>query len=215
MPVATADLIAAWPDVKDSCARFFGTCLRAARPDLKSDARVLEIGCCEYDWLTPAAAAWPEMTVTGIDWRPRKRIPPAGRALQGDVMTHDFAPASFDWIVSISAIEHIGLGHYSHDPVREDGDTVTLARAWEWLAPGGWLYFDVPYNPARYEVVRTSHRIYDDAAVEARLAQGLPWRRHFLGIAGLHDTHQLIAPRPMKGGEHFDYIGFWWQKPGA
>lgn len=209
------DVITAWPaKVGDSCGQFFGTCLRAAAPALRPDARVLEIGCCEYDWLKTATTVWPEMRFTGIDWRHYKRAS-AASVIQGDVMVRDFAPAAFDWIVSISAIEHVGLGHYAKDPAREDGDSVTLRRAWGWLAPGGWLAFDVPYNPVAYQVVGTSHRIYDDAAIEARLAQGLPWVRHWSGVAGKGDTHQLIAPRPKQGGEDFDYIGFWWQKPGA
>ena len=212
MGAVTVSIADAWPTVSDSCGRFFGTCLRTFRPDLAPDARVLEIGACEYDWLTPAHAAWPAMTLTGLDWRPRKRPGPF-TFVQGDVMVHPFEPASFDWVVSISAIEHIGLGHYQKDPAREDGDTRALALAFEWLRPGGWLYFDVPYNPGGYQVVGTSHRIYDDAAVASRLVHGLPWRLAWSGVASIKDTHQLIAPRPKKGGEDFDYIGFWWQKP--
>lgn len=215
MGTATVSIADAWPDVKDSCGRFFGTCLRAFRPDLPADATALEIGCCEWDFLSQATAAWPAMQWTGIDWRFYKRQPPRTAIVRGDVMTHDFAPASFDWVVSISALEHVGLGHYDHDPKREDGDTVAIARAWEWLKPGGWLTFDVPYNPERFQVVGSSHRIYDDAAILDRLVAGRPWRLAWSGIAGRDDTHRLIAPRPKTGGEDFDYIGFWWQKPGA
>lgn len=205
--------ISAYPaKVKDSCGQFFSTCLRTFAPRIPATARVLEIGCAEFNWLTGAAEAWPEMTFTGIDWRGMKHAG-AATVIKGDVMTHAFPPASFDWIVSISAIEHVGLGHYSADPRREDGDTVAMTRAYDWLTPGGWLYFDVPYNPAKYEVVRTSHRVYDDAAVVDRLIAGKPWRLAWSGVAGKGDTHQLIAPRPLQGGEHFDYIGFWWQKP--
>jgi SAM-dependent methyltransferase len=204
----------AWPDVGDSCGKFFGTCLKAFRPDLRADASVLEIGCCEFDWLKHASQAWPAMTLTGIDWRTYKRKE-RYEVIKGDVMTHDFQPASFDWIVSVSAIEHIGLGHYEKDPKRDDGDTRAITRAWDWLKPGGWLSFDVPYNPERYEVVGTSHRIYDDDAIHERLVHGLPWRMAWSGIAAPKDTHALIPPRPRRGGEEFDYIGFWWQKPGV
>jgi SAM-dependent methyltransferase len=212
VPVAQ-EVVAAWPaKVGDSCGQFFGTCLHAFSPELPANANVLEIGCCEYDWLDQATKTWPEMSFTGIDWRTYKR---ASRAvvIKGDVMTQPFPAESFDWIVSISAIEHVGLGHYSRDPVDPDGDSIAIRRAFDWLKPGGWLSFDVPYNPTAYQVVGTSHRIYDDAAVESRLVQGLPWRLAWSGVAGTGDTHQLIAPRPKKGGEDFDYIGFWWQKP--
>lgn len=212
MAVATS-IATAWPaTVHDSCGQFFGTSLRACDPPIRPDARVLEIGCCEYDWLSAATVAWPEMTFTGIDWRRYTRQTRA-TVVQGDVRVHPFTEP-FDWIVSISAIEHIGLGHYAKDPVDPNGDTATLERCWQWLAPGGWLYFDVPYNPSGYEVVGTSHRIYDDAAIVDRLLHGRPWRLAWSGVAGIHDTHQLIAPRPRSGGQEFDYIGFWWQKPG-
>lgn len=213
--VTDAASLSAYPEkVGDSCGQFFSTCLRAFAPRIPANAHVLEIGCAEFNWLAGASSAWPDMTFTGIDWRGVKS---PGRAIviKGDVMVHEFQPASFDWIVSISALEHVGLGHYSADPKHPDGDTIALARAYDWLKPGGWLYFDVPYNPAGYEVVSTSHRVYDDAAILDRLVAGKPWTRAWSGIAGAGDTRQLIAPRPMRGGQHFDYIGFWWQKPGG
>jgi len=214
MTVGTPSVDGAWPQtVADGCGQFFGTALRAAAPTLRPTARVLEIGCCEYDWLKSATSIWPAMSFTGIDWRHYKRASPA-TLIQGDVMTQHFAPGSFDWIVSISAIEHIGLGHYAKDPVDVDGDVKTLARCWDWLAPGGWLYFDVPYNPGRYQVVGTSHRIYDEAALASRLRQGHPWREHWGGIVGKDDTSTLLSVTPQKtGGEDFYYIGLWWQKP--
>lgn len=216
MPVAVDTIAAAWPEkTQDSCADFFGTALRAAQPPIPANARVLEIGCAEYDWLTPAAKAWPEMAFTGIDWRTRKKAEHAV-VIQGDVRTQTFAPATFDWIVSISAIEHIGLGHYGHDPLDTDGDRVTLAKCWDWLVPGGWLYFDVPYNPGRYQVVGTSHRIYDQVTCDTRLRQGRAWHERWSGIVENGDTRTLLSVTPQKrGGEDFYYIGFWWQKPGA
>lgn len=206
--------LSAYPEkIGDSCGQFFATCLRTYAPRIPAEAHVLEIGCAEFDWLKGATTAWPEMTFTGIDWRGRKKPCDYATIIQGDVMAHDFAPASFDWIVSISALEHIGLGHYNHDPKAEDGDSRTVRRVYDWLTPGGWFYFDVPYNLAAYQVVGSSHRIYDDVAILDRLVQGLPWKLAWSGVAGKGDTRQLIPARATKGGEDFDYIGFWWQKP--
>jgi SAM-dependent methyltransferase len=153
------------------------------------------------------------MTFTGLDWRKYKRQVRA-TVLQGDVMVQAFAPDSFDWIVSISALEHVGLGHYAGDPKHADGDVIALAKCWEWLSPGGWLYFDVPYNPARYQVVGSSHRIYDAAAIAARLHQGRAWIEGWRGAVKRGRESTLVAePQPTHGGEDFYYIGFWWQKP--
>ena len=197
----------------DACAQFFSAALAVADPPVPLDARVLEIGCCEFDWLTPASATWPLMTFTGIDWRARKHAPPRTTVIKGDVITHHFAAESFEWIVSISAMEHIGLGHYDKDPKDPDGDVKAFDHCWRWLKPGGWFYFDVPWN-ATYEVVGTSHRVYDDAAIVSRCQQGHPWREHWRGFAHSGQSSRLVMnPPATKGGHSFHYIGLWWQKP--
>lgn len=210
-------IAAQWPrDVRDACANFFGLALRGFDPDIPADARVLEIGCAEYDWLSPAHEAWPDMSLTGIDWRSRK--PKDGfTTVQGDVLVHDFPAESFDWIVSISAIEHIGLGHYNNDPKREDGDTVALARAWSWLKPGGLLYFDVPWNSGShaYEVHGTSHRVYDDASVMGRLVApcvGASMRHTVIALSSASGRAVDAVPR-LRGGNEFYYLGMWLKKP--
>lgn len=162
--------------------------------------------------MTLAHDAWPQMSIVGIDWRHRKRVPDGTTAIKGDVMVQTFAPGSFDWIVGVSSIEHIGLGHYEADPTCADGDVRTWDLCWQWLAPGGWLYFDVPWN-SFYQVVNSSHRIYDDAAIETRAKQGKPWREHWRGFAHRGSPSTLVTPTPTKGGESFHYIGLWWQKP--
>ena len=198
-------------DGTDGCCQFFTACLKAARYDIPDGAQVLEVGCAEFDWIEHMERRCPEMTVTGIDWRATKR------GIQGDVLTYDFEPESFDACVSISTLEHIGLGHYKSDPPDVDGDTKALARIWHWLKPGGVLFFDVPYNPERYQVVGTSHREYDDEAIIQRLwidplvavkgsARDL-WR----GYAQAKQTHTLIE-KPTEATKPFYYVGCVWQK---
>jgi Caenorhabditis protein of unknown function, DUF268 len=147
-------------------------------------ARVLEIGCAEADWITPMLAVRPDLQITGIDWRPCTR---PGTVIQGDVLTHDWPAASFDVMIGVSSIEHIGLGHYDHDPLDVDGDVHAMARVVRWLKPGGWVYLDVPYEPAGYRVEGTSHRVYDDAAVQARLLPGLTLRQRWVS------THDVVC----------------------
>lgn len=202
---------ALWPkEVGDTCGNVFGNSLRACDPPIPSNANVLEIGCAEFDALRFAIQAWPEMTFTGIDWR---ATTPKGKEtrIKGDVMVADFAPESFDWIFSISAIEHIGLGHYQGDPKNEHGDGIAMANAHRWLKPGGWMYFDVPWNlgPDGYQVVGTSHRIYDDRAYLDRL------EGQFDTVWG--GTYSLNGEVPteikrLKGGESFYYRAVWLRK---
>ena len=203
----------------DSCCDFFTHILRGADLDLPERAPVLEVGCAELDWLSIAMKSWPQIHLTGIDWRGHRKPPVGATVVKGDAMiTHTFPEAAFELIVSISALEHVGLGHYSHDPKAEDGDSRALRNIWTWLKPGGWLLFDVPWNagPNAYEVVGTSHRIYDDATVESRLAQGLPWQRHWTGAAHMKRSSVLLTETPrLEGGERFYYRGFAWRKPGV
>ena len=144
---------------------------RMALRAVPSGGTVLEIGCEDGKWLGMASAADPSVTWTGIDWKPGKVKRGANVTVtQGDVRTADYAPASFDAVLALSALEHIGLGHYNSDPVDVDGDSLTVANVRRWLNPGGWFYLDVPYTPDGYQVLRgTKCRCYDDAALAERL----------------------------------------------
>ena len=166
---AVSGLAAAWGSrgQNDECVRVWMQTIRTHPLSWPPGARLLEIGCQDADWLTYAAQADPSIVVTGLDWRGSRKGP--GTRLKGDVLVQDFAPGSFEAIAMISTLEHIGLGHYSHDPIAEDGDIETLKRCAEWLVPGGWVYADVPYAAA-YSVFKTKCRIYDQQAVLTRLA---------------------------------------------
>lgn len=165
--------------------------------------------------MTPARKSWPSMTITGIDWR-GSDIP---GTTKGDVMTHDYAPWSFDWIVSVSAIEHIGLTHYDKDPKDDLGDTMAMRNAYRWLKPGGLMYLDVPWDVEQaYEVFGTSHRVYDDATVQSRLTGVAPFRERWRGWAAWPDTLHLlpsVPTVPKRDGTKrgFYLIGLWLQKP--
>lgn len=184
----------------DLCLNIWADAYASGGFDFPPNARVLEIGCAEADWMTPMLALRPDLKTTGIDWRGCKR---PGTLIRGDVLAVDFAPASFDCVVGISSIEHVGLGHYENDPTYVDGDVSCMARVASWLAPGGWAYLDVPYNAAGYQALGTKCRIYDDAALASRLVP-----------SGLHEVRRWYAnrggqviprahPRPLPD---FDYV---------
>lgn len=207
-------------DGRDSGIRLFDAALKAGAPmPLESCRRVLEIGCNEADWLALAHEAWPDIEFVGIDTRAHNATDGKIQRLCRDARKADiFEPASFDAIVSISAIEHIGLGHY-RDPKDPDGDSKAMANAWRWLKPGGFMYFDVPYNPERYEVRNTECRIYDDRALHERLWKAFDpmttARPH--GAAtweGYCDsrTPDTLIEKPTKAAERYWYAAHVWQK---
>lgn len=115
---------------------------------------VFEIGCADTDFMARVAGCG--ALVAGIDWRKG----------QQDVMTATLPQA--DVFASLSAIEHIGLGHYEKDPIDPYGDIKTVQRVRDHLRPGGFFYFDVPYAPEGYWQKGTKCRIYDDRALRER-----------------------------------------------
>jgi SAM-dependent methyltransferase len=215
--VATPSVCDTWtyPRGMDICGEFFDLMMRSFRAPIAPDANVLEVGCAEFDWLRCAHTSWPEMRLTGLDVRPQAARPGVS-IVAGDVMDRRHFPAnSFDWIVSVSAIEHIGLGHYT-DPTAADGDTKALATIWHWLKPGGWFAFDVPYQPGPdgYMVDGTRTRIYDDATIASRLKQK-PWHEAWTGTIYLMQPYKLVTdPEPLPHLHKYDmYVrGQWWQK---
>lgn len=151
----------------DMCLAFFAQAYEESWTSFPPGASVLEIGCAEADWQTPMRAKRSDLQMTGIDWREVKRV---GTTVRGDVMLLDTFPrASFDAIVSISAIEHIGLGAYDEDPILASGDTVAMVNAHYWLKPGGWMYLDVPYRPNGPFEVHSNFRAYNEKALQERL----------------------------------------------
>lgn len=154
----------------DLCLSFFGRCYAEGMFQFPDGARVLEVGCAEADWSTPMKALRPDLHITSVDVRPCKR-PGSDVMIQGDARdeTH-FPPGIFDAIVSVSTIEHVGLGFYG-DPLDPDGDTRAMANLLRWVRPDGWLYCDVPYRPT-YSVRGTKFRMYNDAALQTRLLAG-------------------------------------------
>lgn len=201
----TATATRGWSyDQQDIGILVFDACLTAGAPMVfAKGAKVLEIGCCESDWLERAQLAWRDVEFAGIDVRADKQNRPY-RWKRNAIDPTLFAPASFDAIVSLSAIEHIGLGHYG-DPLDPVGDITAMANAWDWLKPGGWLYADVPYDPTGYRVDRTKCRIYDDQALYGRLIpRGVtPW----LGFAE-HAAPNALVRKPAVPVKPFHYAAF-------
>jgi len=153
----------------DLCLSFWALAYEKGWIEFPPNAAVLEIGCAEADWQTPMLAARPDLNIVGIDWRECKR---PGVVARGDVLTWQ-SPSLFDAVVSISAIEHIGLGGYENAPEDAEGDIKTMQRVHEWLRPGGWCYLDVPFQEHGPLLVQDGYRRYNAQAIEDRLCQGL------------------------------------------
>jgi len=164
---------------EDHCLGFFREMYEAGRVPIPQHARVLEIGSAEADWLTPFKDSRPDVHLTGMDQRsPGEKgangdygRPGADVFVLGDLLNADlFAPASFDVIVAISVIEHVGIGRYG-DPLDPDGDMKAMAHCHRWVKPNGLMYIDVPYRP---QGPSDPFRKYNETDLRARVIHG--WR---------------------------------------
>ena len=189
---------------EDKCLSIFGHVEATGALLFPTGAHVLEVGCAEADWMTPMLAQRPDLQITGIDWRPCTR---PGTVIQGDVLMQDFPPATFDAMVGISSIEHVGLGYYDDDPLDVDGDRHCMERVVRWLKPGGGVYLDVPFSLSGYRVSGQSHRVYDHAALRSRLIVPGLWHPRWW-YCHQDDVHTLLdEPAPERDG--FAYVGLW------
>lgn len=127
--------------------------LRHLRPQ---DTRVLDFG--GFESLLPLSLAALGHHVTVLDQRPypfaHANLRAECRDIFGDL---DGMGEGYDAVVSISTIEHLGLGGYG-DARREDGDREGVERLWTLVRPGGRLLATVPAGQA---AVHIGYRVYD------------------------------------------------------
>jgi len=196
------------PKRPDSCLTTFVNAANAWDLALKPRDTVLEVGCAEADWMSLAAKHQPTARLTGVDVRECSR---PGVVIEGDIFDQDFGEEAFDAIVLVSALEHIGLGHYGDipDPV---GDRRFMLMAERWLKPGGWLYADVPWNYSKAWIEGTEYRVYDSISI-ARLGHGFALESWgYFGKNGKPLTSQ--AAIEMTGDtDKWVYCANLWRKP--
>lgn len=80
-------------------------------------------------------------------------------------MRFPFRDESFDAVVAISVIEHIGIGHYG-DPVAGAGDRAAVAEIARVLRPGGRALLTVPFGRTQTDDFQ---RVYDPERLQTLL----------------------------------------------
>lgn len=76
----------------------------------------------------------------------------------------------FDVIVSVSALEHFGLGTYGEGAAHPYLDVIAARKAYEYLRPGGRFYVSVPVG-GRYVSHHPHWRVYSWDALMERIVQ--------------------------------------------
>jgi SAM-dependent methyltransferase len=133
--------------------------------------RVLDFGCNENILSIQLAALGYD--VVGMGLAPYPFSHPNFRFLQADILSWKPEPDAFDCVLSVSTMEHIGLGYGVEGD--EGGDRHALAKLLEALRPGGRLIVTVP---AGRPCIRRGMRIYDAERLRA-LIPGIQELRFF------------------------------------
>lgn len=97
--------------------------------------------------------------VTALDVRPRGEGMGTETILVGDAARIPAPDAAFDAVVSLSSIEHFGLGRYG-DPLNLDGDAAASAEMARVLRPGGVLIVTTTLTAGPPALAFNAHRIY-------------------------------------------------------
>ncbi len=122
---------------------------------------VLDVGAVGS--LLPLQLARRGFQVTVMDVRPYPERHANLTVAQGDFLTNTIPDGSFDYMVMISCIEHMGFGGYG-DPICEDADFRAMAQAVRILKPDGKLILTFPFCD-RYAIQPGFERWYDRSRV--------------------------------------------------
>ena len=139
---------------------FAASCL-AARPP----AALLDIGSYR-DFVLGLSSAY---HVTSLDVREAPKISDNEKVVVGDAKALGFPNNHFDAIVSLSSIEHFGLGRYG-DEFDLAADTKAMNEMKRCLKPGGQLIFSTTLTTGQPCLVYNWHRIYSHPMLKALCA---------------------------------------------
>jgi ubiquinone/menaquinone biosynthesis C-methylase UbiE len=114
----------------------------ASRSVVGEKISVLDVGGSES--LLPLLYAKRGFSVTVFDFRKYQERHSNITSIQGDFLKNTIADNSFDYVVMISAIEHIGFGSYGA-PVFEDGDFQAFGEAKRIVKKTGKIIVTVPF----------------------------------------------------------------------
>jgi SAM-dependent methyltransferase len=121
---------------------------------------ILDVGSAE-SLLSYELASF-NYSVTAIDIRPIALFHPNLKFVKTDICKPVLPPASFDCVIALSTLEHIGLGWYG-DEQGESYDVEAVKQIKLLLKSNGHFIITVPYGKKALTPV---HRIYDKEALQ-------------------------------------------------
>ena len=143
----------------------------------KPGAQVLDVGCDESPLSLHLASLGHK--VTALDLNNYEFEHPNIHFVKGDITKINLPPQSFDYVIFLSTIEHVGLGAYGEHGFGR-GDEQALKKAKEFLKPDGRIIISCPFGRGGET---STQRIYDPASI-SRLFSGftIELQRYFKGL---------------------------------
>jgi len=167
-----------------------------ALSDLKVGASILDVGAAESTLAYSLAVLGYD--VTALDLRPYPLSHPRLRPVEGRIEDW-LSERSYDAVLCISTIEHIGVAVYGEDE-RMDADLVAMGRMHELTKAGGLLVLTTPVGKA---VSGKTERTYDRQGLE-RLLTG--WRVDDLTVAKRRDDLTWELAEDIEEREDVDQV---------
>jgi 2-polyprenyl-3-methyl-5-hydroxy-6-metoxy-1,4-benzoquinol methylase len=126
--------------------------------------KIADVGAAES--LVAVSLAMLGYDVTAVDLRPYPFEHPQLRSVTTPIEEWDQKDETFDAIVCLSTIEHIGLGAYGEDPKDGRADITAMKRMHELVKPGGLLVLTTRFGSAGEDEFQ---RTYDRPGLEELL----------------------------------------------
>lgn len=121
----------------------------------RKSKNILDFGCAED--LFPIHLSSLGYRVTGLDYRSYPFTHPNFSFIHDDILNWQPPEEKYDCAISISTIEHVGLGGY-RDPLSENGDSIAVQKLLASLKKGGQLIISVPFGK---HTIERKMRIYN------------------------------------------------------
>jgi SAM-dependent methyltransferase len=153
-------------------------------------AAVLDLGSAE-SMVPLQIASSTGSRVVAVDYRPYPLRHPRLDICRADLRSLPFRDGSFDAVVSLSTVEHVGLGHYG-DPTEEDGDRCALREAHRVLPPAGRFLGTFPLGSG---VVTDLQRLYDpEVLLDSLLGPLFAAREVVYGVSDPATGQWILSP---------------------
>lgn len=122
-----------------------------------NELKILDIGGCES--LLPLMLAKRNFKVTVYDFRGYTESHPNLTSIKGDFLENKLPDDSFDYVMLISTIEHVGFGSYQASCC-EDGDVRVMSEVKRVLSLKGRAILTLPFT-RKHTIVKGFERWYD------------------------------------------------------